>query len=360
MVPLNLWKPNYASSTIAPINGSLQIPCANIVGGCGGSSSSSVTSLNSATGTITVQGAGSTTVSTSGGTITVSSSLPQALGTGNSPTFGGETVNGNVTSTGAAITGETDFGLTSSYPNIVVANTNFTELGAYMNALCNQNVSGTLIFVPAMLPASSTFTTQLKETQRCTYEGVGGGGTTWTWGGASSTPPINIDVSSLPHTVGGGIEDISLVNGNSTTTNSAPYIGVEASGNSVNTSGGAHGLIQYDTFVGWRHVRLDEASGTYAVAINDNSFHANNYCVYAEPSSNSGESVEGTQNWCVDPATTLQAPVATLVQTSSVEDAYFDQLTTDNSTVQVNGNSSVSISHLETENSGGTYGATYR
>lgn len=360
VVPQNLWNPNYASSTITPRPSSLQIPCANIVGGC--SSSSSVSSLNSATGTITLQGAGSTTVTTSGGTITVSSTLPQSLGTSNSPTFAGVNSTGNVTSTAAHIgsniiggtgasssfAGEVDFG--SNPPNIVVASSTFTELGAYMNALCNANTSGTLIFAPAMQPVSSTWTTQLQETQRCTYEGIGGGGTQWTWGGASSTPAINLDFSSLPHTVGGGIKDISIINGNSTTTNS---IGILASGGSVNTSGGAHSDIEWDTFIGW-HKAIDIASGSYAMAINDNSFHANDYCVYAEPSSNSGESIEGDQNWCVDPATGSTGGF--YFATSSVENAYFDQLTIDNTQLQVNAASTVAVGTLETEDSGGSSG----
>lgn len=48
VVPTNLWRPNYASNTIAPINSSLQIPCANIVNGCGGGAAS--TSINGVAG----------------------------------------------------------------------------------------------------------------------------------------------------------------------------------------------------------------------------------------------------------------------------------------------------------------------
>lgn len=51
VTPNNLWHANSASSTIVPNNPSLQVPCANIVGGCGGSGGSvSTSSPNTWTG----------------------------------------------------------------------------------------------------------------------------------------------------------------------------------------------------------------------------------------------------------------------------------------------------------------------
>ena len=48
VIPTNLWNPNYASSTITPRPSTLQIPCANIVGGC--VSGATTSTINGVTG----------------------------------------------------------------------------------------------------------------------------------------------------------------------------------------------------------------------------------------------------------------------------------------------------------------------
>ncbi len=48
IIPSNLWNPNYASSTITPRPSTLQVPCANIVGGCVGAASA--TAINGVAG----------------------------------------------------------------------------------------------------------------------------------------------------------------------------------------------------------------------------------------------------------------------------------------------------------------------
>jgi hypothetical protein len=49
VIPTNLWNPNYASSTITPRPSTLQVPCANIVGGCA-SGGTATSTINGVTG----------------------------------------------------------------------------------------------------------------------------------------------------------------------------------------------------------------------------------------------------------------------------------------------------------------------
>ncbi|HEY1757948.1 MAG TPA: hypothetical protein VGG72_21440 [Bryobacteraceae bacterium] len=60
----NYWKANTASSTISPINPSLQVPCANIVGGCGSGGGVSTSSPNTWTATQQFSGGVTDTSST--------------------------------------------------------------------------------------------------------------------------------------------------------------------------------------------------------------------------------------------------------------------------------------------------------
>lgn len=70
------WSTNSSANTIAPNPSTLQVPCANIVGGCGLSSSTAVTSVNSLVGAVTISGAGLTGVTQVGNVVVVSSSIP--------------------------------------------------------------------------------------------------------------------------------------------------------------------------------------------------------------------------------------------------------------------------------------------
>lgn len=265
VIPTNLWNPNYPSSTITPRPSTLQIPCANIVGGCvGGGATSTFTvsagtglsvsvasgtnnnttstvtlNLNGgtvqncsnqgvsgltatgtivctanvssvagvSTGTIQISGANGLTVTTSTNTITLS--LPQALGTSSAPSFAGITV-------GTAAS--------SSYGTTLTASTNEQGLdhGTYVDTLCQAgltNASSVTVNFPQEIISTSTgyqWTIPILDTYNggvCTYNGVGPQGTEWYWNGTTSTPATSENGGDANTQWGYGMNNISLFGG---------------------------------------------------------------------------------------------------------------------------------------------------
>jgi len=259
VVPTNLWRPNYASGTIAPINSSLQIPCANVVGGCNASTTN------------------------------------QSLNTTSTPTFAGATLSGtSATTTVGTVLSAAPLGYLAVGDN-----------GTYINSLCTSataNASSATIIVPQQDVPSSSYQVPIvfgTIGAKCYLQGQGDG-TVWNWGGAQGTVAItndNFGSSILPHTIDPFMTGINLVGNSATTTN--PTVGVFLGGSS--TLGSIHTQLDSDSIHGFG-IGVETATSTYDLDISNSVIRNNGYNLYFNLPSNSGEGFTLNNDWIVDPA----------------------------------------------------------
>jgi hypothetical protein len=234
-VPTNLWRPNYTSSTIAPINSALQIPCANVVGGCN-ASSGAVSSLSGTPGQVNVSQA----------TGTVTLSLPQNVNTTSSPTFAGVSATGNVTSTSFSAVGSTVasyFPIVFNYyyfptPSMLAAGTacgttlGVTEVGNCFNDIYATVASGTQVFVGPYSYVSSTWTTEIAENVNQKFMSLScvPNATAFYWGGTGTSTVWNYGNSGsasgyAAHTYAVGTNGCSFYGGNPNATTTFAVLG---------------------------------------------------------------------------------------------------------------------------------------
>jgi hypothetical protein len=220
-----------------------------------------------------------------------------AAGTAASNTLtGSNTFNATTT-----VNGEIDlFAIVGNFGgSTVFANsTSSGDYGAYMNTLCSnatQVASSALIYVPG---ENVTFSTGIVENTRCTDKGIGGNGTIWNWNGATGTVMAQMAFSPTPHVTGGGFEGITFNNiGSNAATSTTGTIGLLMASSSQ--AGGAHSIVQYNTFIGFSK-GLVVGSGTYDAYINENAFVGNGNSLVFNHANNSGESIRVENNWVVN------------------------------------------------------------
>jgi hypothetical protein len=315
----NYWRTNVPSSTISPINGNLQVPCANIVGGCGG-----------------------------GG---VSTSTPN--------TFSAQqTFSGGIVSAGAAnFNGDTALGSSS----IIYASPlgymlhNATSAYQYYQNLCNTNYTShgnqpVVIQLPTQnIPSSSWGNNTLTLTNRCSYIGVKGGGTVWNGASVANVPIVQYAMAATPHIEGGGITGVTLNCVDPTINTSSPSIGLEI-GSSSNF-GGAHSDTEWNTVTNCGKA-FDVASGSYDLLIANNSAYNNARVLDVETSNNATEATKVENNWFVD---NFGSPIDCVVfEQSGGDNIDYSNNTNDNCQVHQHGGTAVFASGNKVEDSGGT------
>lgn len=387
-----LWVPNTGSSTITPNPSSLQVPCANIVGGCvsgtatstingvtgptftfsivSTSSASSITTssqnlfLNllkytsssditiTSTGTIIFANHNISQFTNDSGYITTSTNLGPAnlnqAGTFSFSALGNTTSTGNVSANTFTQTQTSTASFVANLDTILYANTTSTgDYGGYLNGLCASsltNASGSTIMVPQ---ENVTFSTSIVENGRCTFQGVGGNGTIWNWNGAAGTSLATLQFDTLVNQVGGGFKGITFKNlGSATTTN--PIVAISMNGGPTSTNGGAHADIEWNFFTGFGRA-IYAATGTYGEYIEHNTFRLNGQVGFFDQPNDSGESVTAQDNWMAD-QNGGNALNCLQFATNSVEVAFLTNNTYDNCQVHAGANTQVFITGGEAEN----------
>ena len=308
-----LWIPNSSSSTITPNPNSLQVPCANIVGGC--VSAGATTTVNSASGSVTIQGVAGTSVNTSGTTITVSSTV------GLNPTLNladvASTTAALNTLGGVPVGGNTTFAGVHYFPNPVQlaagalcgVTTGVTDVGNCVNdiyAADAGNVSTTKILFPPGIYASSSFTNHIVAGnlgQKMQLIGVSGQGTTLNFGGGTNISAIVCDYGPGPNASGTSIQqvwnvlaqDITLI-GNDQSVSDA-QVGIKAGIN----NGCGHTMIDSMNIRNFG-IGLYTATNTYFFAADFSIIKSNGRNIDVNNQFNAGESDEFFDDWIVDPA----------------------------------------------------------
>jgi hypothetical protein len=336
----NYWTVNTGSSTIAPRNASLTIPCANIAGGCGGGGISP----------------------TSTNTFTVPQSFNGISNTGNvtSTSITTQSLNANVAGSAAVqsiINGELDL---AAGTIIFANNTSTGDYGAYMNQLCNTAGAAGATSILIKVPGESvTFSTPIVDVYKCTYEGIGNNGTIWNWGGAQGTTAFTLNSSSSfsATRAGGGITGIHLEipGGSESLTN--PTVAIQTGGNG---GGGAFTPFILNNIIGGFGIAMDFSTNTVNEQVISNVATFNGAALRVEPSTgNSGEGVLIAFNWLTDcrgSTTTVDGVVSGANQgiwfkNGSVENAFMTDNDTDNCQVYEDDNNNVWVSGDEMENS---------
>jgi hypothetical protein len=299
------WRLNIPSSTITPIISGLQVPCANIVGGCNAATSSGI--------------------------------------------FAQLTGANNFTGDNSLASGSTVYASPNGY-----LLSNATSAYLYYQNLCNNKVAALGGPVTIQLPtqnisSSSWGNGTLVLTNRCTFVGAKGGGTVWNGASVPNVPIVQYAVPATPHIAGGGIIGVTVNCTDPTISTSSPSIGL-LEGSSTNF-GGAHTETEWNTISNCG-VAVEITSGTYNNDIGFNTIRGSANNIDIEFANNSTESVNIHDNWIVDPANNSATDC---VNVKNGDNINYTNNTTDNCQFHQHNNSSVFISGNKTENAGGAY-----
>lgn len=258
---------------------------------------------------------------------------------------------GASTSTSNTWTGSQTFA-TSTQTNVdsviyASAQTSTIDYNAYLNNLCTNVASGTLIQLPqGKMNVSST----LSITQHCTYQGVGGNGTILNWTGAQGGTMVQENWGTLPHVEGGGLQALTL-NGNSATKTNPTICLLQGGG-----AGGSHGINDGLTIENCG-TGLGSATNTYMVVLSNSTVVGNGTNINFSSPSNSGESMDFVNVKVLDPANSSSTNCI-VANANSLENATWMGGVIDDCQLSVANGNNITLEGVNFENAGyATYGA---
>lgn len=336
VVPTTVWVPNFASNTITPRPSSLQIPCANIAGGCGGGGVSTST-----TNTFTVP-QNFTGISNAGNLTSTS-----FVATSSNSSYI-TTLNGNVALPTQAWL--TTYGC-PGFPSDSTIDTCANDWYGFYNGI----VSSTYFTVPVN-PGNYTWSDNHgflfnNAGETATIKCVAGRGTNFKSTAATGTMAVLAwGTGSNPDA---GIQDCSFIG---TVTNQTSSITGGLSGiyfGSSTLANGLTGAVIHGVLLSGLSAAENFGNNAYNVTTEDSWIQNSGYNVYDPSQSNGGESNRWTNDFIVSGANSTTTDCIYVAATS----AEFDNVSHDACQLDViGGHTVVKGGHTETTQTG-TYGA---